>query len=60
MEIKNRKELEEANVLVKVNCLNMCNAKSIEEVAKAFTEAKDNLIAIYKYNVTRLQDKEGN
>lgn len=56
-QIKDSKELNGAVALCTNHIYNMCNAKDIETIISSFSEAKDFLIAIYKYNVDRLNIK---
>lgn len=52
--INNATELNSAVALTTNHLYNMCNSKDIGDIIKSFTEAKDYLIAIYKYNVEKL------
>ena len=52
--IKNVNELRSAVTLLSARVNNMCNATTTEEVAVEFSEAKDLLVAIFKFNVQRM------
>lgn len=52
--IKDRTELNSAVALQTNHVYNICNAKTQDEVNKSFMEAKDLLIAIYKFNTEKL------
>ena len=54
MEIKNLNDIRSAVSLTTAACNAMCNAKTTEEIVTNFMAAKDNLIALYKYNVERV------
>ena len=54
-QIQNVNELRTAVTLLTANVNNMCNTNDLDEVIKAFCEAKDLLINIYKYNVEKLK-----
>ena len=53
--IKNQDELRATVVLLNANINNMCNATNTESVSKEFVEAKDRLVALFKFNVERTQ-----
>lgn len=53
--INNKTELLAATTYLTAAINEMCNTSDIEVVSSKFCEAKDNLIEIFKYNVTRLQ-----
>lgn len=54
--INNNEELRAAVTLATNSLYVMCNTKDTAELLKAFTDAKDNLIEIYKYNHLRIND----
>lgn len=41
--------------LLQANVNAMCNAKTTEEIIDAFVNSKDLLIAIYRFNIGRLE-----
>lgn len=47
--INNREELRAAVVLLNSNVTNMCNTQDIDVVCANFNDAKDLLVAIFKY-----------
>ena len=53
--INTPEEMRIVAVVLNSNINQMCNATNIEEVSKAFVEAKDNLVALFKFNVERVQ-----
>lgn len=53
-EIENYDELRVAVALLNEQVLGMCNAPTTDEVIKAFMPTKDLLMAIFRYNVTRV------
>ena len=55
MTIKNNNDLRTAATLINANVNNMCNSKDMDSIVKSFVEAKDLLIAIYKYSVENTQ-----
>ena len=57
MEVKvnNPVEMRAEVVQLTANINNMCNAKDIDTVSKEFIEAKDRLVALFKFNVERTQ-----
>lgn len=52
--ITNSTELNSAVALTTNHLYNICNSKDINDIITSFSEAKDYLIAIYKYNVEKL------
>lgn len=55
--INNRTELNSCVALGINHMYNICNAKTKEEMNSSFMEAKDLLIAIYKYNGKKFETK---
>ena len=57
MELKmnNQNDMRSMVVLLNANINNMCNATNTEDVSKEFIEAKDRLVALFKFNVERTQ-----
>ena len=55
--INDSKELNGAVAFTTNHIYNMCNAKDLDDIINSFTEAKDYLIAIYKYNVEKITIK---
>lgn len=55
--ITNSTELNSAVALTTNHLYNICNSKDINDIIVSFSEAKDYLIAIYKYNVEKLTQK---
>ena len=53
-----RQDLNAAVANLYAHTLNMCNEKTLDDVLKNFVEAKDYLIAIYKYNVDKYSSEE--
>lgn len=51
--INNLNEMRTEVVLLNANINNMCNATNIEDISKQFVEAKDRLVALFKFNVER-------
>ena len=51
MNIENLNDLRTAATLVTANVNKMCNSTDIDTIVNAFIEAKDQLIAVYKYQV---------
>lgn len=51
--INNQNEMRTEVVLLNANINNMCNATNIEDISKEFVEAKDRLVALFKFNVER-------
>lgn len=60
MEIKitNRDELNAAATRLRAHSVQMCNDTTLEDMNNNFIIAKDLLIAIYKYNVERLNKND--
>ena len=59
--ITNDTEQRSATILLNHHCLTMCNDKTMDKLVEDFTQAKDLLIEIYKYNAKRivaLEDKK--
>lgn len=56
--VTNASEQRSATILLQASTLNMCNAKTKEDLVKNFTDAKDLLIELYKYNAERLSSLE--
>ena len=54
--VTNATEQRSATILLQASALNMCNARTKEDLVKNFTDAKDLLIELYKYNAERLKD----
>ena len=54
MDIKNLNDVRSAVSILTASCNAMCNAKTTDEIVTNFMAAKDNLIALYKYNVERV------
>ena len=52
--IQNMNELRSAVVKLTANVNNMCNTTTTEDVIDAFIAAKDLLVAVYKFNVERV------
>lgn len=52
--INNVNDVRSAVALLSARVNNMCNAATTEEVAIEFSEAKDLLVAIFKFNVLRV------
>ena len=57
MEVKvnNQNDMRAMVVLLNSNINNMCNATNTDDVSKEFVEAKDRLVALFKFNVERTQ-----
>ena len=53
--INNSNDLRAAVTYLTANVNAMCNASDINVIIQNFTQAKDKLIEIYKYNVEKLQ-----
>lgn len=56
--ITNDTEQRSATILLNANGLSMCNAKTSEELVEHFSQAKDLLIELYKYNAKRIVDNQ--
>ena len=52
--IQNMNDLRSAVVKLTANVNNMCNTNTTEDVVDAFIAAKDLLVAVYKFNVERV------
>lgn len=55
MNIENNNDLRTAATLITCNVNKMCNSTDIDTIVNAFIEAKDQLIAVYKYQVEHNQ-----
>lgn len=55
--INNQEQLRAAVTTLNASVIGMCNNNSIEDIVQKFTDAKDLLIAIYKYNVLLAQQE---
>ena len=54
--INNLNDVRSATALLTAHVNKMCNADNTEAVAEQFSEAKDLLIALFKYNVERVRN----
>ena len=55
--ISTNEELRSAIIMLDAKVKSMCNTKTNEEVNSLFMEAKDILIALYRYNFSRTKDE---
>lgn len=54
IQIKDQNELRSSVAKLNADVIAVCNAKTIDEMATHFVEAKDLLIAVYKYSAEKL------
>lgn len=58
MEIKSMEDIRGAVAVLTSKVYAMCNAKNTDEVNEAMSDAKDLLIATYKFNYERCGSKD--
>ena len=53
MEIKNNNDMRAAVTLINDNMLKMCNSNNIDDIVKYFSDTKDMLVELFRYNASR-------
>jgi hypothetical protein len=53
MEIKNNNDMRAAATLINDNMLKMCNSNNIDDIVKYFSDTKDMLVELFRYNASR-------
>ena len=52
-EVKNETDMRSAVILMNAAATSMCNAKTIEDLNEKMFDAKDTLLALYRYLATK-------